>query len=249
MVAIFILLFAVAVSIFINSVATKAFVLTGLSRDVAAFQARSVTTGTGFTTEEAESLVKHPTRRRIVMLLMIIQNAGLITVISTFVLSFMNAGSSGIAFQRAAILISGLAFLIFLSKNQWVERQVGKVIDWLLERYTRLKVVDYHNLLNLQEGYTVSRFKVGEDSWLSDKTLEELNLQAEGVMVLCIECTDGSVTCAPTGKDTLSVGDQLSVYGKEDGLQELQERCNDEQGEEEHREAKRKHREEEQKRD
>lgn len=248
MVALFILLFAVAVSIFINSVATKALVLTGLSRDVAAFQARSVTTGTGFTTNEAESLVKHPTRRRIVMLLMIIQNAGLITVISTFVLSFISAGSSGIAFQRAVILVIGLAFLVFLSKNQWVERQVGKLIDWFLQRYTQLKVVDYHNLLNLQEGYTVSRFKVDEDSWLSDKTLDELDLQAEGVMILCIECSDGSITCAPTGQDTLSSGDMLSVYGRENGLQELRDRRNDTEGEEAHQEAKRKHREEEQKR-
>ena len=91
MVAIFILLAAVAFSIFINRIATKAFIMTGLSRDVAELQARSITTGTGYTTHEAEDIVNHPARRRLIMPLMLIQNVGMVTVISTFILSFVNS--------------------------------------------------------------------------------------------------------------------------------------------------------------
>lgn len=241
MAALFILLFVLGISIFINRLATKALTLTGLSKDVAAFQARSVTTGTGFTTEEAESLVQHPARRRIVMLLMIIQNAGLVTVISTFILSFVNTGSSGIALQRIAILVSGVALLIFLSRNKWVDRQVEKIIDWLLDEYTQLKVIDYHNLLNLHKDYTISRFTVEEDSWLTGNELQELDLPSEGIMILCIEYTDGSVTCATKGDDKLSAGDKISVYGKESSLKELQKRYNDGEGGEAHEKAVERH--------
>ncbi len=241
MVALFILLSAIAVSFFINQIATKALMLTGLSRDVAEFQARSIVTGTGFTTDEAENIVNHPGRRRLVMPLMIIQNAGLVTVISTFVLSFVNTESTAIAVQRGLILIGGIAALLYLSQNKWVEYQLEKLIDWLLNKYTDLKVVDIHTLLNFQEGYTVSRFTVEENSWLTGKPLEELDLKEEGILVLTIVREDDTVVCAPMGGEKLSAGDELSVFGHEDGISELKYRLNDKVGEKAHEDAKREH--------
>ena len=241
MVALFILLFVIAISIFINRIATKALMLTGLSRDVAELQARSITTGTGYTTDEAESLLAHPVRRRMVMMLMLIQNAGLVTVISTFILSFVNTGTAGIALQRAIILIVGIGILIFLSQNNWVEDQLEKLIDWMLDKYTELNVIDYHTMLNLHQGYTVSKFTVKENTWLAGKNLEELDLQAEGVMVLCMESNDGEVNCAPGGKDKLQPNDKILVYAKEDSLMELKNRLNDDIGEKAHEKAKKEH--------
>lgn len=240
MVALFILLSAIAVSFFLNRIAKKALMLTGLSRDIAEFQARSIVTGTGFTTDEAESIVNHPARRRLVMPLMILQNAGLVTVISTFVLSFVNTESTAIALQRGLILTGGIAVLLYLSQNKWVEYQLEKLIDWLLNKYTDLKVVDIHTLLNFQEGYTVSRFSVEEDSWLSGKPLEELDLKEEGILVLSIE-RDDEIVCAPMGAEKLSAGDELSVFGKEDSLNELKYRLNDAAGRRAHEDAKREH--------
>lgn len=230
MVAVFILLSTIAVSIFINRIAAKALVLTGLSEDVAVFQARSIVTGTGFTTHEAESIVNHPVRRRLVMPLMVLQNAGLVTVISTFVLSFVDTGTSMIALQRGLILFGGIGLLIYLSQNEWVEKQLETLIDWLLETYTNLKVVDIHTLLNLHEGFTVSRFTVDEDTWLSNKKLEDLKLQDEGILVLCIENEDGEITCAPTGDEQVSAGDELTVFAEEDNVSELKNRLNDKAG-------------------
>lgn len=242
MIAVFILLSTIAVSIFINRIAAKALMLTGLSEDVAVFQARSIVTGTGFTTHEAESVVNHPTRRRLVMPLMILQNAGLVTVISTFVLSFVDTGTTMVALQRGLILVGGIGILIYLSQNKWIEHQLEKLIDWLLEKYTNLEVVDIHTLLNLHEGFTVSKFTVEEDTWLSDKTLEQLQLQDEGILVLCIEHQDGEIKCTPTGDEQLSAGDELTVFGKEEGLTELKSRLNDEMGKQAHEDAKRQHR-------
>lgn len=86
-----------SVSILITRIATIALTHTGLSRETARFQARSAFTGAGFTTDEAESAVNHPVRRRMLMLLMLLGNAGIVTAISSMMLTFvgdlqMNAG-------------------------------------------------------------------------------------------------------------------------------------------------------------
>jgi hypothetical protein len=69
-------------SMIVVRIATAMLVLTGLSPEVARFQARSALTGVGFTTSEAESVVGHPVRRKIVMTLMLIGSAGVITAVA-----------------------------------------------------------------------------------------------------------------------------------------------------------------------
>jgi len=56
-------LIVLALSLVLTRVATVALAMTGLSHEVAKFQARSAFTGTGFTTREAENVVDHPVRR------------------------------------------------------------------------------------------------------------------------------------------------------------------------------------------
>jgi Trk-type K+ transport system membrane component len=60
-----------------------ALMMTGMDEKRARFQALSAFSGTGFTTREAEFVVTHPKRRRIVSWLMILGNAGIVTVIVT----------------------------------------------------------------------------------------------------------------------------------------------------------------------
>src|SRR5687767_7500660 len=79
--AVFGVLAAVFISLLITRIASVALTVTGLSRQSARFQARSAFSGVGFTTSEAEDVVNHPVRRRIVMWLMLIGNAGLITIV------------------------------------------------------------------------------------------------------------------------------------------------------------------------
>ncbi len=80
------LLLIVVLSILITRIATIALIHTGLSRESARFQARSVFTGAGFTTTESENVVRHPVRRRIVMLLMLLGNAGIVTAVASLML-------------------------------------------------------------------------------------------------------------------------------------------------------------------
>ena len=68
MVAVLTLLLILIVNIALTRIATVALVHTGLGRETARFQACSAFTGVGFTTSEAEGIVSHPVRRRIVLM-------------------------------------------------------------------------------------------------------------------------------------------------------------------------------------
>jgi len=66
MVALFSLLIIISLSIIVVRVGAVALELTGLSSEIASFQAQSAFSGVGFTTTESEALVSHPVRRRII---------------------------------------------------------------------------------------------------------------------------------------------------------------------------------------
>lgn len=102
-------------SLLIARIATVALTLTGVSREIARFQARSALTGTGFTTTEAETIVGHPVRRRIVMYPMVLRNAGLVTAVSSFILSFTGAEDTAEGARRALIIGAGIGTLWLLS--------------------------------------------------------------------------------------------------------------------------------------
>src|SRR3954447_8896033 len=91
------------ISVIATRVGAAALVLTGLSRDVAHFQARSAFLGVGFTTTESEAIVNHPVRRRIAGGLIVVGNVGIVSAGASLVLSFTRATGSQAA-ERAAVL-------------------------------------------------------------------------------------------------------------------------------------------------
>src|SRR3954452_3234934 len=142
-------LITIAVSLLITRVGTTALVHTGLSREVARFQARSAFFGVGFTTSEAESVVNHPVRRRIVLWLVLLGNAGIVTVLASVVLSA--SSDKGFTGLRLAILAGGLVLLSLVARTRLLER----AIDAALERWTALEGRDYADLLRLSGDWWV----------------------------------------------------------------------------------------------
>ena len=65
------LLIVIVVSIIIVRIGAVALEMTGLSRELATFQAQSAFSGVGFTTSESEHVVSHPVRRKIIRLSLI----------------------------------------------------------------------------------------------------------------------------------------------------------------------------------
>ncbi len=86
---------AIFISFIVVRISAVAFNLTGMSWSQAKFQSLSCFSGTGYTTREAEMIVSHRARRKIASTLMILGNAGLVTLIATFANSISTRGISG----------------------------------------------------------------------------------------------------------------------------------------------------------
>ncbi len=221
-----------------------ALMLTALSREAARFQARSAFSGVGYTTSESESVVNHPVRRQIVMGLMLLGNIGVATVVATMMVSFIDIQKNERWMFNLSLLCVGLLGLWLVSKSRWVERHLNKVIAWALHRFTRLDVRDYVAVLNLQQGYAVTETRVAPNDWLADKTLLELNLPKEGVLILGIQRVNPSAYIgAPTAHTMIQTGDTLVLYGPIERLEELDQRRAGRKGDEAHKDAITEHKE------
>ncbi|MGZ3674046.1 MAG: TrkA C-terminal domain-containing protein, partial [Ktedonobacterales bacterium] len=192
--------------------------------DAALFQARSAFTGTGFTTSEAELVVSHPARRRIILWLMGVRSFEIITGVSALVLLFIGSGSTRESVTRSLWLAAGLVALGVAASNKWLDRHLSRLIAWVLRRWTTLDVRDYTALLGLTSGYTVWELPVDADSWMADKSLEEMRLPEEGLTVLAIQRAGGSFVGVPHRTTVIRPRDTLILYGHSDRLAELSTR-------------------------
>jgi hypothetical protein len=236
------LLFVVTLSILITRVATIALAYTGLSRESARFQARSALTGAGFTTSESERVVNHPVRRRIILSLMLLGNAGIVGAVSSLILTFINASDPAAMTLRIVLLVAGLVGLWGVAMSQWVDRRLSKFISWALKKYTRLDVVDYANLMHLAGEYRIVELLVRQGDWLADKTLLETKLREEGVMVLGITRENGVYLGVPVGSTKILPHDTLIAYGRISALDAIDQRRDDWYGRQDHKAAVQKQR-------
>jgi hypothetical protein len=235
-VAIISLLAIITISIVITRVATVMLTATGLSRDIARFQARSAFSGAGFTTNESESVVNHPVRRRIVLQLMLLGAAGVVTSLTSLLLSFTGTTGQQTA-NRIVVLVGGLVGLRLLAGSKVVDRGLTSVTEWALRRYTSLNVRDYDKLLHISDDFTVAEVEPQEGYWLTGHRLEELRLRDEGVMVLGIYRRSGEYLGVPIATTQVLPGDRLVVYGEDDAIPQLAERPAGPQGDHAHEQA------------
>jgi hypothetical protein len=230
MVAVISLLLVLGTSVILIRVAAVALESTGISRDAARFQARSAFTGVGFTTSEAENVVVHPVRRRIVMWLMLVGNVGIVSVMAAVLVSAIDLRNQQGVGSLLAVLGGGLALLCVLSSSRWVDRKVCGLIGWAIKRWTSLEARDDAQLLHLRDGYGVSRFRVKEGDWISARRLHDAGLVDEGLLVLGIECPNGTFLGAPPADVEVRVGDELVVFGPTALISELEVRMVGESG-------------------
>lgn len=237
MFAVLSLLIVATLSLLVTRIAALALMLTGMSRDSARFQARSAFTSSGFTTSESESVVNHPVRRRIIMLLMLLGNVGIATVIATVMLSVLQTATAEQWWWHVSVFLGGLVALLLVAKSRWVEHHLNKLIAVGLRRWTKLDVTDYVALLQLQSGYAVTEMQIEPKDWLAGMTLVEASLPKEGVLVLGIQRPNGNYVGAPRADDEIRAGDILVLYAPTKRLAELDQRTKGYRGELAHSEA------------
>lgn len=234
MVPIISLFMVVTISILITRIATVALTQTGLARESAKFQARSAFTGVGFTTSESEKVVNHPVRRRILLLLMLLGNAGVVTAVSSLIISFVNLNQTDHLWLKMVLLVSGLVLLWSLAASKWLDQRLSALISSFLHQHTQLQAHDFSKLLHLAGEYQITELFIGNDSWMADKTIGTLGLRNEGLIVLGVVRRDGSYIGAPDGRTLLSPDDTVIIYGRAGGIADLDRRKDDDVGREGH---------------
>ena len=155
--------------------------------------------------------------------------------------SVMHATEAENSWWNIGLLAIGLEVLWLFSTSRWMGRQLNRMITYALTNWNRLELRDYVSLLQFRDGYAVTELQVESQDWLADKTLIELKLPTEGLLVLGIQCASGGYIGAPTADTQISVGDTIVLYGPIDRVEELDKRCQGHQGDDAHEEAVHKH--------
>jgi hypothetical protein len=239
MTAILSLLVIVTLSILVTRTAAVALTHTGLARQTARFQARSAFTGAGFTTAESEQVVNHPVRRRIVLLLMLLGNAGIVTAVTSLILAFVRqTQGTGLPLEiKIALLVGGLVVLWAIASSRTFDRLLSRIVDPWLSRHTDLDVRDYAGLLHLSGDYRIVELAVEEGGWLDGRTLAEVRPAEEGILVLGVATSGGDWLGTPAGDTRLHATDTLIVYGRTPAIDSVEQRRRDWSGERDHARA------------
>jgi hypothetical protein len=203
-----------------GQLATGALIATGVPPEIAAFQARSAFSGAGFTTTEAENVVNHPARRRIISATMFAGSLGTPTLVVTVLLGFLAPGP-GSTVERALALLSG-AFLVVISVFNKAVR------GWLVgvgNRYTERRLRPAlgggaEEILSLGDGFVIDVIGLDADPDPTARSLRSLAHSLPGITVLGIR-SKGMYRGEPPVDHELHVGDELIVHGRRNRIADL----------------------------
>jgi hypothetical protein len=208
----------VCISYLVVRIGAIALEMTGMERSRARFQALSAFSGTGFTTREAELVVNHPRRRKIVTYLMILGNAGIVSVIATFVLSLRQ---SGFRPSLNLVIIAASLFVLYriASHQKFAKKLTGKIRETLREKL-HFEKVRVEELLQQSDGYGIASILVGRRSKVAGLTLTKSGFKERDLMILSVERDEGVIS-VPKAQTKIMVGDRLICYGKLENLKGL----------------------------
>jgi hypothetical protein len=217
------LLVIVVAALLVVQLGTNALILTGMTLPVARFQAASAFFGVGFTTREAELVVNHPVRRRVILHLIIAGNIGLTSALATLIVTFVqNSRHDSVphALLLLLVLLGGLLTAAIFNLP-FIKKPLDLVMRKSLERAGVVRAVDYELLLRVREGYCVSDLEIMEGHPMADRTLRESRPSEEGIVVLGIFRKDGEFEGAPGKEAVIRAGDTVMVYGSDDDVERL----------------------------
>ncbi|HDM38013.1 MAG TPA: hypothetical protein ENG55_03020 [Candidatus Omnitrophica bacterium] len=217
-------LFAIAIPlillIVVVEVAAIALNMTGLDMRKARFQALSAVTATGFTTEEAEDVVKDGKRRKIIMSLMIIGFIIWASLTSLIINAFITSHKLiPTIIQLSALLVIFVVVLYLARYRPFVKRFRG-VVSGYLARRTTLERKSIDEVLRLAQGYGIAEISLTKDSKNVGLSLKDASFRQMDILVLAIE-RDNEIIPAPHANDILKENDTLICYGKLENMQEI----------------------------
>ncbi|MDG2270129.1 MAG: hypothetical protein P8M28_06920, partial [Alphaproteobacteria bacterium] len=166
----------------------------------------------GFTTSESETVVNHPLRRRIISMLMLVGNLGLVTVLATVIVSPVDTVETDKSMlKQLGWLVGMLVLLWVVALNPLADRLMCAFVSGLLKRHSAFSDEAPHLLLQMPAGHNVSEMRVGAE--LTEGGCVLSNILEPGVRVLGIRRVDGSYESLPDPDMLLKLFDDLLVYG------------------------------------
>lgn len=211
-------LLTILVSFLVVRSGAIALMMTGLDRNRAVFQALSAFTGTGFTTREAERIINHPKRRKIISWMMILGNAGIVTVIVTGTSSFMSTETYSLP-ATVGVLLAGIYIIYRITASTGIMDRWERFTENRLVKSGMMEEEMVEDLLHLIEGHGLVKVLLREDSPLIGKTLKEKELTKAGMLVLGIERGKTWIP-VPKPSEIMEDGDKVIIYGALEKLNE-----------------------------
>ncbi|MEO1056540.1 MAG: hypothetical protein AAFY28_06435 [Actinomycetota bacterium] len=200
--------------------ATGALLATGTPASVAAFQARSAFSGAGFTTTEAENVVNHPVRRRIIATTMFVGSLGTPTLVVSVMVGFLAPGP-GSTTERSLVVLSGLLLILLTATN----RPMTRILTDVGRRYANRRLLpalsnDVEEELTLGDAYIVAALPLDDHPINTYRSLTALSDGLADVQVLGLRRRGEYIDAA--GSDVeLDRGDELIVYGRREVIAAL----------------------------
>ena len=233
-----VMLFIIVViaSFIIVRIGAIAFQLTGLEWSLAKFQSLSCFSGTGFTTREAELVTGHPQRRRIATVLIVLGNAGFITMIATG-LSALNPENTLLGWLAKSFLpflplwsvrwvnMGVIAIAVFAVYKVFTNKKfTKKITDYfkkIILKKELFKPATFEELLMLADGFGISKINIKTNDRLIEKTLGQSALRQNNITVLAIVRNDETIP-NPPAETKIRAGDELISFGQ---LENIRKRC------------------------
>jgi len=200
------------ITIAFTKLSTGALMATGMPPELAAFQARSAFSGAGFTTTEAENVVNHPIRRKIIGTTMLVGSLGTPTLVVSVLIGMLAPGP-GSTTQRVLVTISGSFLIVMAVVNKPVQRWLTGVGDRYIRRHL-LPALDEHReeLLVLSEEFAIQSVRL-DAAVDATRSLRGLEHALPGATVLAVRRGDEFVGEPPVDID-LTEGARLIFYGR-----------------------------------
>jgi len=212
-------LLAIFMSMLFVRAGAIALVRTGMHYEQAKFQALSAFTATGFTTREAEKVVNHPTRRKIISILMIGGYAGIAAVTVSGTSSMLSTSAQNMP-RNILIFFLGIVVIYAIARHiglmQWWENMVER----LLYRSSMFEFEPVEELLHLTEGFGLVKIEVGATSPLMGLSIKQVGMDRKDTLILGVERGKTWIPARQMKDELLQGEDQLIVYGQLERLKE-----------------------------
>ena len=151
--------------------------------------------------------------------MMILGNAGIVTMIITTTTSFVSTDIEILPLSIAVLLV-GVILLYFLATRTGLAGKWEEFVERRLGATTLFEEGSVDELLHLIEGYGLVKLILESGSPLVGQSIGDTGIPESGFRILGIE-RDHDWIAAPRARQVLLAGDRLVIYGQLDALRRL----------------------------